>query len=364
MGNVGRFRVLTMIAGSLVCLGVPVVAQEAPENGTTGPLPGSKRAAEIVAHVDDEVILYEDVYRPIRAKLERARKQLPREHYLEIKHKLLADSTRAAVERLVVLTELTQRLPSEQAKAHLYAGYGEQFEKYLLQLAREFKLPGRDAVIERLKEEGNDIRRLRQEFIENLIAQHFLTQLVQQKVPEATREDLSRYYEEHIDSFRTKPGVVWSHIEIPKGSDPAAAKQQTESLRKDLLDGASFAGVARNHSKGPTAPLGGKWSLTSRGSYVEKKVDDALFTIPVGEVSDVIEGSQSFHLVLVDSRSDGSPKPFSEVQDDIRNRLRRDSLKGLREKKLEELMKAHHVESVYDLEKVSRQASQMRRNVK
>ncbi|MEE2826952.1 MAG: peptidyl-prolyl cis-trans isomerase, partial [Planctomycetota bacterium] len=66
---------------------------------------------------------------------------------------------------------------------------------------------------------------------------------------------------------------------------------------------------------------GGIHDWTNRGSLVSKELDEAIFTLPIGVLSDVIETSRGFHIVRVIERTDAGTKAFRDAQVGIREKL-------------------------------------------
>ena len=60
---------------------------------------------------------------------------------------------------------------------------------------------------------------------------------------------------------------------------------------------------------------------TSPGSYGVASVNEALESLPIGQISGILEGPTSFHIVRVDERRAAGPAPFFELQDQIRSTL-------------------------------------------
>jgi peptidyl-prolyl cis-trans isomerase SurA len=60
---------------------------------------------------------------------------------------------------------------------------------------------------------------------------------------------------------------------------------------------------------------------TSPGSYGVPAVNEALQALAMGQVSGVLEGPSSFHVVRVEGRRAAGPAPFEELQDQIRTTL-------------------------------------------
>lgn len=307
-----------------------------------------KLAGSIVARVDDRVVLLEEVMGPIRGKLEEAAKQMPREQYRQMEWEVLRQRTEGMVQRLVVLKELESRIPNPAAIDNVRRAINKDFEKNLLQTARQAGLRSKEELLAQLAKEGSSLEEQRKEFVDNILMQQYLGQLIRPEVKEPSREELVRYYQEHLKDFSTDKGVEWKHIQARYGNDTASAEEKIRSAMSYLQQGADFAEVAKNLSDGPTASLGGQWTLTSPGSYADDKVDAALFSIPIGSVSNVIAGDTAFHIVKVDKRSEGGAKPFAEVQEEIRKQISRERFNARRKAKMDEMMTRHHIETIFD----------------
>ena len=102
----------------------------------------------------------------------------------------------------------------------------------------------------------------------------------------------------------------------------AVALRKANGLLEKLRHGEDFAKLAKKESDGPTASRNrGGLMETSPGGYGIAKVNQALESLPIGKISDVIEGPDGFHIVRVESRRPAGPASFEEVQDQIRPEL-------------------------------------------
>jgi parvulin-like peptidyl-prolyl isomerase len=86
--------------------------------------------------------------------------------------------------------------------------------------------------------------------------------------------------------------------------------------------GAAFADIAKAKSDGFTAKNGGVHDWTTKGALQCKEIDEALFKLQVGQMSPIIDSGQAFHIVRVLERKEAGRKPFTDVQADIRDRLK------------------------------------------
>ena len=90
-------------------------------------------------------------------------------------------------------------------------------------------------------------------------------------------------------------------INTPLPYDPAQvadAKRKADGASKAIQQGAKFEDIARKYSDGPTAADGGRLGLFKRGQLA-KSIEDKVFVMRVGEVSDIIRTKQGFAILKV-----------------------------------------------------------------
>ena len=75
--------------------------------------------------------------------------------------------------------------------------------------------------------------------------------------------------------------------------------------------------MAVEFSDGPTAADGGDRGWLTRESLSDEDIERALFSLPVGSVSQVFTGKDAYQIVMVVEREAGGHKPFGEVQSEI-----------------------------------------------
>jgi parvulin-like peptidyl-prolyl isomerase len=101
----------------------------------------------------------------------------------------------------------------------------------------------------------------------------------------------------------------------------AAAWDMLAAMGNEVLGGRPFADVAQSRSEGPTAAQGGGFDWTNQGSLASKKLDEAIFALPTGELSAIIEDGETLHIVRVVERKAAGRIPFLEAQVGIRDEL-------------------------------------------
>ena len=92
-------------------------------------------------------------------------------------------------------------------------------------------------------------------------------------------------------------------------------------MGNEVLGGRPFAEVATSRSEGPTASQGGSFDWTTQRSLASKKLDEAIFSLPIGELSAIIEDGESLHIVRVIEREAAGRTPFLDAQVGIREEL-------------------------------------------
>lgn len=142
-----------------------------------------------------------------------------------------------------------------------------------------------------------------------------------------TTQDLQAYYDQHRDEYRLPEQVKVSHILIKtplpaadgKVDDKAveAARVKAEDVLKQVKAGGDFAKLAETYSDDPgSAKNGGSLGLIGRGRTVPE-FEKAAFSLPKGQISDLVKSSYGYHIIRVDDKQDAHMKTLEEVKGDI-----------------------------------------------
>jgi len=97
-------------------------------------------------------------------------------------------------------------------------------------------------------------------------------------------------------------------ITASQPDDPAqeaGAQQRAEKVRDDIRRGGVFADLARANSQGPTAAQGGDIGCISHGQ-LPQPLENLVFHMKVGAVSDVLRTEQGFVILQVTDHKDGA----------------------------------------------------------
>jgi peptidyl-prolyl cis-trans isomerase SurA len=161
-----------------------------------------------------------------------------------------------------------------------------------------------------------------------------------------TKEETQKFYDEHKSELTQPEQVRLSEILVPTQKLSADGKTQidmdeaaiaaAETRAKDVLEqikkGAGFEEIAKKESQGPTAAQGGDLGLFQRGTLA-KELDDKVFAMKAGEVTDVIRTKQGFVILKVaDHQQPGTP-----LLKDVENRI----MNFIYEEKLQPALRAY-----------------------
>ena len=203
----------------------------------------------------------------------------------------------------------------------------------------------------RLMELGTSVEERRRDFVQTMIARQWLQQSAKAEVDqEVTHEQMLDYYNEHRSDYDQPARVRWEELMISFDKHPTKSEAYAALARLgNQAHGAAttkpagepaFEALAPTASHGFTAADGGGHDWTARGSLAASDVDDALFTLPIGQMSPILEGPFGFHIVRVLERKEAGPTPFEEVQIKIRKDLQDARFTAAINKKLTALKKS------------------------
>lgn len=142
-------------------------------------------------------------------------------------------------------------------------------------------------------------------------------------------DDLRAEYERRKGDFQTPEQRAASHIllKLEDNADDktvAAARERLEEIKKQIAGGASFADLARQYSEDPgSARQGGSLGTISRG-FMDPSIEDAVFSLALGEVSDPVRSAFGLHLIKVDAITASKVPSFDEVRDKMRAAYQKD----------------------------------------
>jgi len=134
-------------------------------------------------------------------------------------------------------------------------------------------------------------------------------------------EDVTAYYEQNKSRFGQPERRRASHI-LVTGKDEAARARAEDLARQAAGRPDDFAELARSHSQDSgTANQGGDLGWVARG-MLAAPLEQAIFDLPSGQISGVIESQYGFHVIRVTAIEAQRLKSLADVRSQIEAEIR------------------------------------------
>lgn len=137
---------------------------------------------------------------------------------------------------------------------------------------------------------------------------------------------ITAYYHERPLEFTTpasaKPRIILFQYRAGEGPEAREkARQRAVAARDRIMKGEDFAAVAKEVSDDrESGEQGGLIGQVTKARLMKELVD-VIFTIPTGQVSEVVEARNAFHLIKVDERTPETLRPLSDARAEIQTVL-------------------------------------------
>ncbi len=305
--------------------------------------------AQIIARVGSEIVLGSEIYPAVDEVLQSYRDKLS-DRELKIQRKrLMQQILQQRVEMKLLYADAKRALPAEALKT-IGEQLAEQFEnKEVPKRIKLAKVGSRREFEEKLALLGTSLDQEKRGFTERAIAQQWVHQQLQQD-PEVTHDELVAYYHEHGADFDHSARAKWEQLTVKfsRHPDRAEAQRLIAEMGNEVIRGGSLAEVARRRSEGSTASHGGQWDWTTRGSLKSDVLDKAIFALPLGRLSQILEDEQGFHIIRVIEREEAHRTPFVEAQVEIKEKIKNQHRREQLSKLVERLRKEIPVWTIFD----------------
>lgn len=165
-----------------------------------------------------------------------------------------------------------------------------------------------------------------------------------------TPTEVETFYKEHAADFTERTRVQTRSITMKKNdqarekglTDEETLRRMKEIRKKIIASPERFAELATKNSEDYQATQGGLGDWVEPGSMIPV-IDQVIFNLKKGEVSDIIESPMGYHLFRLEDRSEGKDRKFEEVRDEIYDRLYREKAKVRFEHWMEELKREAYI---------------------
>ncbi|MCL2348973.1 MAG: peptidylprolyl isomerase [Planctomycetaceae bacterium] len=217
-----------------------------------------------------------------------------------------------------------------KAQAEMIAPYKQQFvdlfnSRLLPNLMKEYQVTNRFELDAKLqKSYGVSLERKKEMFVREMLADGWLSTNAKTFDMIITHDDMLDYYNEHKQEYKHTGKARWEELAILFSETPnkeEARNRIAELGNRVVKNRENFSDVAKQGSQGVTAYKGGKWDWCLQGALRSKELDQAIFSLPVGAMSQIIADDYGFHIIRVIERQDEYYTPFDELYNQIKKRI-------------------------------------------
>ena len=155
-------------------------------------------------------------------------------------------------------------------------------------------------------ENDTDVAKIKAFMERKALQDVYIAKVLMERVRE---EDVTAYYDKEIKNGPVEEEVRARHILLDN-------REAADAIVADLENGADFAALAKERSKGPSGPSGGDLGYFSKQSMVPA-FSDAAFKLAAGETSPPVQTQFGWHVIRVEDRRNRPVPPFDQVRDQI-----------------------------------------------
>ncbi|MCA9266943.1 MAG: peptidylprolyl isomerase, partial [Planctomycetales bacterium] len=275
--------------------------------------------ARVIAIVGGQHILAGDMLGDINQMLKPYEGKMSESDLNKQRQLLMQQMLPQMIQNKMLYQEMLGQIPEDNVN-QIHNKLAHEFDdKQLPNLMERAKLDSPAELDAKLREFGSSIEKQRRLFTEQILAREYIRQSVKGE-PNISHQEMLEYYHEHSKDYEREARVRWEELAVwsKNFNSKVDAYREMANMGNRVLRGAAFSRVAREQSQGYTSSDGGWHDWTIRGSLRATNLEDALFDLPLGELSRIIETEDGFHIVRVLDREDAGRVPFDQEQGRIK----------------------------------------------
>ena len=195
-----------------------------------------------------------------------------------------------------------------------------------------------------LANQNVSLSELRENFKNEIIKSKLVRKEIGWKIV-ITPIEVRQYYDTHIDDFKEPEKARVFNILITINSENWADEKAgflIEKIQRLIKDGRDFEELAKEYSQGPNAKDGGNLGLVKKGQMI-REIDEAIFSLKEGGISDIVKSSIGYHLFKVTEKYQSDLKDFYSVSSEIEDLIYKKKIDKSFRKWLKELRKNAYI---------------------
>jgi len=269
----------------------------------------------VVAVVNDEVINQSELDNVLHPIYEQMEQEYEGEDLIlrfnEVRRKLL---NQLIEDRLVFQEAEEQKIEVEASELDARV---EEFKT---------RFPDQATMEAAMKEQGLTLKDVRERFRRQLMIKQLHDREIRSKII-ISPKDIEEYYRSHPEEFSHQARIKIRSITVKKnavarekGLLDEEAKTQAEEIRRRVLAGEDFTGLAEQYSQDLQAANGGLSDWIGRDEMIPV-INDLIFSLKVGEISPIIETPMGYHFFRLEETEEGHTRSLDEARNEIAGKI-------------------------------------------
>ena len=231
------------------------------------------------------------------------------------------------------------RLQLQEAEREKIVVEDAELNEEFLERIKRYNVATEEEFERLLKAQGVTVASVKKRLRDGLKVAKLLRRKVALRVS-VTQDEISQYLEENRAKLETGLSYHARHILVTPETDSDAgwetARIKADMLRTQLLEGADFAELARQHSRDATARDGGDLGTMKRGELAQD-VEAAILALRPGQVSQPFRSPLGYHVFRLESKEGLEGEGLVRIRQQIRDILFRQKYDTRQEAWLKEI---------------------------
>ena len=186
---------------------------------------------------------------------------------------------------------------------------------------------GEEKFLELLDGYNIDLEFVKNDIKKNVILKDYLDWYIEEK-NQVTDDKIQEAYQTFLNDTLVSVRHILLMTQEKSESEKQKIRKRMEKILKQAQRGEDFAKLAKQYTEDPgSKENGGLYENFPRGQMV-KSFEDASFSVPVGEISDIVETNYGYHIIKVIGRQKNDA-PLEEVRDKLVNKMQNSNRDGL-----------------------------------
>lgn len=269
----------------------------------------------IAASVNDEIITLYEVNREAQPLMRESEKK-----------GILDDGERKRIRR-AALDSLVEKKLVEQKIRELNIKISEEEINQAIDDVRRQNSLTQEGLVRALAGQGLSYDQYRAQLKEQLERLRLVSQEVRSRI-QVGESEIRAYYDANLAKYSEDETFRARHIFF-KTNEKASADEIKRTMNTALMvlaeakSGRDFAELARTYSEDPAAKKDGGDLGSFRKGDMQPELEQAILGMTQGDVSELVYTPLGFHLIKLEARIPGKPRPFESVKSEIEETLYR-----------------------------------------